>query len=391
MAKFIKTTMININDIKEVPLYKSIISFNNQYDEIKKSIMQIGFIFPVTVNHKYELLDGYSRLKIARELGIIEIPVEIYETNSIEEELDMIASLNLKRRHLSKDEIIMLIDKIHETKQNILNNPTQNNTNPRFTNTLKITESTESRYIKQELKKLIPDIEINEETIRRYLQIKNNAPWLLQFISNEKIGIKTAHEIYRRLKSLNLLDLYKLVNKDLLNKLILTKSGRQIIMNDEEILRKLINNEIDFGRAVIKIKTKLQRKNNIVEHNNPQEGMKEEDTTSEQKSVKQENIKPEQKSVNSEITDTQSINLPQNSTLIISDNEVIIISDTIISDEIRKLLKNTQSINLPQNSTLIISDNEVIIISDTIISDEIRKLLKNTSKNQTLIPSSFQH
>jgi hypothetical protein len=379
MAKYIKTTMININDIKEVPLYKSIISFNNQYDEIKKSIMQIGFIFPVTVNHKYELLDGYSRLKIARELGITEIPVEIYETNSIEEELDMIASLNLKRRHLSKDEIIMFIDKIHETKQNILNHPTQNNTNPRFTNTLKITESTESRYIKQELKKLIPDIEINEETIRRYLQIKNNAPWLLQFISNEKIGIKTAHEIYRRLKSLNLLDLYKLVNKDLLNKLILTKSGRQIIMNDEEILRKLINNEIDFGYAVIIVKRKLQRKNNIVENNNRQEGTKEEDIASEQKSV------------NSEITETQSINLSQNSTLIISNNEVIIISDTIISDEIRKLLKNTQSINLSQNSTLIISNNEVIIISDTIISDEIRKLLKNTSKNQTLIPSSFQH
>jgi len=352
MAKYIKTTMININDIKEVPLYKSLISFNNQYDEIKKSIMQIGFIFPVTVNHKYELLDGYSRLKIARELGITEIPVEIYETNSIEEELDMIAGLNLKRRHLSKDEIIMLIDKIHEAKQNILNHPTQNNTNPGFTNTLKITESTESRYIKQELKKLIPDIDINEETIRRYLQIKNNAPWLLQFISNEKIGIKTAHEIYKRLKSLNLLDLYKLVNKDLLNKLILTKSGRQIIMKDEEILRKLINNEIDFGYAVIRIKRKLQPKNSIVEDNNRQEGTKQEDITSEQKSNKQDDIISQQKSINAEIIDTQSI-------------------------------------NLQQNSTLIISDNKLFVITDTIMNDEIRKLLENTSKNKTLIPSSF--
>ncbi|MEM0373191.1 MAG: ParB N-terminal domain-containing protein [Sulfolobaceae archaeon] len=117
MAKFITITKVSIDNIKEVPEYKELIPENNSYEELKKSIQQLGFLDPITVNTNYEILDGYTRYKIAKELGIKEIPAEIYETSGREEELDIIASFNLKRRHLSKDEILVLIDKIAEKKK----------------------------------------------------------------------------------------------------------------------------------------------------------------------------------------------------------------------------------------------------------------------------------
>jgi Predicted transcriptional regulators len=117
MANLITVTRVSIDEIKEVPEYKELMPENNSYEELKKSIQQLGFLDPIIINKNYEILDGYTRYRIAKELGIKEIPVEIYETSGREEELDIIASFNLKRRHLSKDEIITLIDKITEKKK----------------------------------------------------------------------------------------------------------------------------------------------------------------------------------------------------------------------------------------------------------------------------------
>lgn len=67
MAKFITITKVNIDDIKEVPEYKELLPENNSYEEIKGSIQQFGFLVPITVNNNYEILDGYTRYKIAKE------------------------------------------------------------------------------------------------------------------------------------------------------------------------------------------------------------------------------------------------------------------------------------------------------------------------------------
>ena len=146
MANLITTTKVSIDDIEEVPEYKELMPENNSYEELKGSIQQLGFLDPIIINKNYEILDGYTRYRIARELGIKEIPVEIYETSGREEELDMIASFNLKRRHLSKDEIIALIDKITEKKKAL---KTQTTILPADTD--KISTKQESTEIKEEL------------------------------------------------------------------------------------------------------------------------------------------------------------------------------------------------------------------------------------------------
>jgi len=306
MARFIVRTKLNINDIKEVEEYKSLIPENNQYEELKRAIKDQGFLFPVIVNKNGELLDGYTRLKIARELGITEIPVEVYETSGREDELDIIASLNLKRRHLTKDELVLLIDKIHEMKkrlkkdnideQNLGRAPQilpvdtdkistkqesreikeekrlkkdnideQNAMTPHRilpVDTDKISTKQESREIKEELKRLAPDVQINEDTIRQYLQVKKETPWLIQYIGDEKkgkIGIRKAYDIYRLLKEKNLLDLDKRIPKPELSKLVTDKDGRKVLERDD-LLQLILDHKMAVSQAINKIKTEEKLK-----------------------------------------------------------------------------------------------------------------------------------
>jgi ParB-like chromosome segregation protein Spo0J len=288
MARLITITKVSIDDIKEVPEYKELLPENNSYEEIKESIQQFGFLVPITVNNNYEILDGYTRYKIAKELGIKEIPVEIYETSGREEELDMIASFNLKRRHLSKDEIVALIDKIAEKKKALKTQITEKFKEQKneikdeqnatrgcsilSADTDKISTTQESREIKEELKRLAPNVQINEETIRQYLQIKKEVPWLVQYIGdkkNGKIGITKAYDIYRLLKEKNLLDLDKRLPKSELSSLITDKYGKKVLESDD-LLQQILDHKIAVSQAINKLKmekkaSKSKKKSNAEE------------------------------------------------------------------------------------------------------------------------------
>ncbi|MFP3170867.1 MAG: ParB N-terminal domain-containing protein [Sulfolobaceae archaeon] len=272
MANLIAITKVSIDNIKEVQEYKDLMPENNKYEELKGSIQQLGFLDPIMVNKNYEILDGYTRFRIAKELGIKEIPVEIYETSGREEELDMIASFNLKRRQLSNDEIVALIDKIAEKKkalktQIIEKFEEQKNENESEQNAIspyrilpadtdKISTKQESREIKEELNRLAPNVQINEETIRQYLQVKKEVPWLVQYIGdkkNGKIGIEKAYEIYRLLKEKNLLDLDKRLPKSELSSLITDKYGRKVLDRDD-LLQLILDHKMAVSQAINKIK-----------------------------------------------------------------------------------------------------------------------------------------
>jgi len=355
MVKFVMRAELDVNELKEVDEFKSLIPNNNQYEELKKSVKENGFLFPIIVNKNKEVIDGYTRLRVAKELGVPKIPVEVYETDGREEELEMILNLNIRRRQLTKDEIIMLIDKVREMKKKFRNNPTNrqitvtddyiiigdkkipkltnifsnagpnpevgkrkylfdfgkpgssNNSTPDERNnnlttttervsgspdtislspsdqncicpdsistTSAETNSTaepapgsdiqktpsvrqESREIKEELKKIVPDIDINEQTIEKYLHVKNEAPWLVNYIGDKekgKIGIEKAYDIYRLLKKKNLLDLDKRLPENELSKLITDKYGRKVLERDD-LLQKVINKEMTVDEAVNEIK-----------------------------------------------------------------------------------------------------------------------------------------
>ncbi|MFP3232776.1 MAG: ParB N-terminal domain-containing protein [Sulfolobaceae archaeon] len=58
MVRFITIIKVSIDNIKEVPEYKELILENNSYEELKKSIQQLGFLDPITVNKNYEILES---------------------------------------------------------------------------------------------------------------------------------------------------------------------------------------------------------------------------------------------------------------------------------------------------------------------------------------------
>jgi hypothetical protein len=102
----------------------------------------------------------------------------------------------------------------------------------------------------------MPDIDVNEDTIRKYLKVKEEAPWLMRYIGDEKkgkIGITKAYDIYRSLKKKGLLDLDKRVPEDGLNILITDKYGRKVLERDD-LLQRILNHELTVSQAIDLVK-----------------------------------------------------------------------------------------------------------------------------------------
>jgi len=120
MSKLKEYKEISIEEIKEVDEFRTFIPENNMYDKIKEDIAKNGIKVPLIVNQNYELINGYTRLKIAKELGIKKVPVAVYETTDRADEYDLLVSTNLTQRQLSKAQALALIEKAVEEKTKIL-------------------------------------------------------------------------------------------------------------------------------------------------------------------------------------------------------------------------------------------------------------------------------
>ena len=71
------------------------------FQKLKQSIEEDGQRVPITVNQRYEIIDGYGRTRACEELGW-DVLVEVWHFESVEEEKKTIHILNLDRRHLTK-------------------------------------------------------------------------------------------------------------------------------------------------------------------------------------------------------------------------------------------------------------------------------------------------
>ena len=133
MSKLKEYKEISIEEIKEVDEFRTFIPENNMYDKIKEDIAKNGIKVPLIVNQNYELINGYTRLKIAKELGIKKVPVAVYETTDRADEYDLLVSTNLTQRQLSKAQALALIEKAVEEKTKILKKNQNSENNPKET------------------------------------------------------------------------------------------------------------------------------------------------------------------------------------------------------------------------------------------------------------------
>jgi ParB-like chromosome segregation protein Spo0J len=75
----------------------------DEYEALRESIRKYGVIQPVIVDETGTIIDGYHRVKVCHELGI-EYPTRVMKGLSEEEKENLSVSLNIKRRHLTKDQ-----------------------------------------------------------------------------------------------------------------------------------------------------------------------------------------------------------------------------------------------------------------------------------------------
>ena len=80
-------------------------------ERLKEDIAKDGIRDAIKVyknGSKYYILGGYNRWRIAQELGISTVPVEIYHIGP-EERRDLVIKDNLNRRHLTREQKQRLI------------------------------------------------------------------------------------------------------------------------------------------------------------------------------------------------------------------------------------------------------------------------------------------
>jgi len=110
-----------ISAIKEDQQYSSLLPSidSEKYSQLKDDIMENGIKLPLVINSNNILLDGYTRLRIARELQLKEVPCIIKTFNDrLEEEL-YILTINYYRRDLNTAQRGELLLKIMEKEQEI--------------------------------------------------------------------------------------------------------------------------------------------------------------------------------------------------------------------------------------------------------------------------------
>lgn len=76
---------------------------SDEYQELYEDIKQNGVLVPILEDEDGVIIDGHHRARIASELGIT-CPVEIISGKSEAEKRGMAFTLNLKRRHLNREQ-----------------------------------------------------------------------------------------------------------------------------------------------------------------------------------------------------------------------------------------------------------------------------------------------
>ena len=109
---------IIIDKIKPSP-YQPRLTFD--LEDIRGSIQKDGILVPLTVREKdgyYELIDGERRLRVARELGIGDIPIQVIDVDD-ETAMGMVWAVNTERKDYSLQEKVRYATILQQQKISI--------------------------------------------------------------------------------------------------------------------------------------------------------------------------------------------------------------------------------------------------------------------------------
>ena len=112
---------MKLSEIQLVSEIQALFSENNEYDAIKADIAERGIQDPVKVNRHNQLLAGYTRVKIAQELGLDEVPHIVVNIDGDMDAMMEYAILdNIRRRQLTDLQLVeygVKLEKLYEGRQ----------------------------------------------------------------------------------------------------------------------------------------------------------------------------------------------------------------------------------------------------------------------------------
>ncbi|MDR1979044.1 MAG: helix-turn-helix domain-containing protein [Synergistaceae bacterium] len=220
----------------------------DEYEALRESIRKYGVIQPVITDEDGKIVDGYHRAKVCKELGI-DYPTRVMEGLSEEEKENLSISLNLKRRHLTKE----------QKKELAINLREQGWTQERIAGVMEVSQSTLSRWLMHlhnpdqpspndpseldRLKKEIADREAFEkkqeqeaERLRKELEAAKNAPAPKPIVIEKVVEKPVASpEFGERLRQTETeLEAAKEINQKVIEKLVAARTAEMMAEIEEK-------------------------------------------------------------------------------------------------------------------------------------------------------------
>lgn len=179
-----------IEELEKLEPALSLYTAEDDYNRLKSSIKENGFLLPVIVSNS-EIVDGATRLKIAKELGLTEIPVIEFDGKNINVE-ELAILLNIARRHLSREQKIALIQKLIEIsdekkkKQNVDNLST-------------LLENTKPEAHRGVAGKISQIMGVSPTTVKK-VKVLSSKPELLEKVKTGEVSLEKAYQAVKEAK-----------------------------------------------------------------------------------------------------------------------------------------------------------------------------------------------
>lgn len=182
-----ETDSLDVYSIRAIPSIEGKMPIKpKEYERLKRDIYERGIQVPLIVTPDHRLLCGYNRWKIAKELGMHNVPVNIKKIHD-SKLYEFAIKDNIMRRQLSLDEIAAYMEQESVQGQGRPKKNSQKKTNTDLAKTFGVSETTVSRA-KKFAKKVKDTPALKGSSIRTVLD--GNEPVIKKMLKFEvTIGI----------------------------------------------------------------------------------------------------------------------------------------------------------------------------------------------------------
>ena len=132
----------------------------DEFEELKKSLAERGFLEPIVVNENNEVIEGHQRLLAWISLGKKEPPAirRVNTGGDLAKEIALSVEYNARRRHLGKSELALIVTRAFEKIEELTQKKVIRSESVQ-------TSNTETDLAKESLRKVAEKIGISRPTL----------------------------------------------------------------------------------------------------------------------------------------------------------------------------------------------------------------------------------